>query len=104
MEQTIFSCISFCHFKISDCSCFLCFMKNINEAVCSFLFPDTRQGISLRANIIDLKYIMVEYNTIFNAIWQWESYNVVQTMDSLKDTPYLTLTGELWGTFSKFFQ
>ena len=46
----------------------------------------------------------VYYNMITNMIRQWQMEVLYQTMDSQKTTPYLALTGELWGAFCEYLE
>ena len=53
---------------------------------------------------IGSRYIAVEYNTILNKNTKGRKPKLCSDYELTKDTPYLTLTGELWGAFSGFFR
>ena len=51
------------------------------------------------SNTINSWYITVKYNKILNTLQKEESKNFVQTMNSQKTAPYLTLSGGLQASF-----
>ena len=46
---------------------------------------------------------MVKYNMVLDTTLQWLRRNLNQEFEPTKDTPYLALTGELWGVFCENF-
>ena len=48
-------------------------------------------------------YNRVQYNMLLHTSQQWMMQNTNQEFEPTKDTPYLALTGELWGVFFEDF-
>ena len=49
-------------------------------------------------NTVERHYNAVEYNIMLHALLQWSMRNINE-FKYTKGTPYLALTGELWGVF-----
>ena len=56
----------------------------------------------VNARIVRNRYKVVQYN-ILVTLFQWLKYNINHNLNT-KVTPYLVLTGELWGVFCEDFE